>query len=89
MPLRNSGISKDTKVIVVKLEKLFEAKKRRLPDKEAKNFTWETVSKDTGITYGTILRWKKNQLDRADFSTLDRLCEYFDCEVGDVLERER
>lgn len=45
------------------------------------------VQRDTGLNYITVSKWIKGQVDRADFATLDKWCEYLDCEVGDILIR--
>lgn len=59
-----------------------------LREKEARDgvkITLEQLADDTKLSYGTILKWAKNQVARYDGDTLATLCEYFACEVGDVL----
>jgi DNA-binding Xre family transcriptional regulator len=43
------------------------------------------IAQDTGLAYGTVSKWVKNQVDRADFDTLSIWCKYLDCQVGDIL----
>lgn len=45
------------------------------------------VSRATGIDRGTISRLYNETAERMDLAVLDRLCAYFQCEVGDLLER--
>ena len=49
----------------------------------------EVVSEETGIPQGTLSRWEGDKVDRLDKNVIGRLCEYFDCEVGDLLALER
>lgn len=37
-----------------------------------------------GLSRATINRLYHNQCDRVDFETMAILCEYFDCEIGDL-----
>lgn len=45
------------------------------------------VSRATGIDRGTISRLYNETAERMDLAVLDRLCAYFQCEVGDLLGR--
>lgn len=45
------------------------------------------VSRDTGINRGTITRLYQETALRVDFEVLDILCEYFDCEISELLEK--
>jgi putative transcriptional regulator len=45
------------------------------------------VSADTGINRGTLTRLYYEKTERIELETLDKLCEYFDCEVQDIFER--
>jgi len=49
------------------------------------NVNLSEVQRETGLTYVTVSKWYKGQVDRADFPTLVRWCIYFDCEVGELL----
>ena len=44
------------------------------------------VVRDTGINRGTITRLYHETATRIDFDILEKLCDYFDCEVGEFLE---
>jgi putative transcriptional regulator len=55
-------------------------------DREKRKITLEAVAEEAGVSYGAVQRLAANRFDRVDVSTLDRLCVYFGCEVGDLLE---
>ncbi len=44
------------------------------------------VSADTDIPYSTLARWEKQEVTRFDAAVITRLCKYFDCSVGELLE---
>lgn len=44
------------------------------------------VARDTGLSRNTITLLYKETAQRIDFSALNTLCKYFDCEVGELLE---
>lgn len=43
------------------------------------------VSRETGINRGTITRLYHENAVRVEFEVLEKLCRYFDCEIGDLL----
>lgn len=46
------------------------------------------VARDTGINRGTITRLYQESAVRVDFDVLEKLCAYFGCGIGDLLEVE-
>ena len=44
------------------------------------------VVRDTGINRSTLTRLYHEQNNRIDFETLEKLCLYLECEVGELLE---
>lgn len=44
------------------------------------------VVRDTGINRSTVTRLYHETTTRIDFETLELLCKYLDCEVGELLE---
>lgn len=44
------------------------------------------VCRDTGINRGTITRLYYETTQRVELDVLERLCEYFKCDVSDLLE---
>lgn len=45
------------------------------------------VSRAVGLSRQAIHKWIHNEIASYPAETLDKLCEYFDCEVGDILVR--
>ncbi len=54
--------------------------------KEKRNISLAEVSEVSGVPRKTLFAWLKNTVTRYDDHVLDALCEYFSCEVGDLLE---
>ena len=54
---------------------------------ERRKLTYEALQQETGLASSTLSRLLKNEpIDRIDGKTLDTLCQYFACGVGDLLE---
>ena len=47
------------------------------------------VSRAIGINRNTITLLYYEKAKRIDFEVLDKLCEYFGCSVGDILEYKK
>ncbi len=47
--------------------------------------TYGRLSEHTGLARNTIRRLAGRESARVDLTTLDKLCKYFECEVGDIL----
>jgi len=54
-----------------------------------KNIALLDVQRDTGIAWSTLNAWANNQVTRYDAPVIQTLCEYFDCQVGDLLVFEK
>jgi len=65
-------------VIKCNLSALLGAKKLKLTD----------VVRDTGINRSTLTRLYHETTTRIDYDTLEILCKYLECEVGDFLQIE-
>ncbi len=46
------------------------------------------LARETGLPRSTITALYKETAERVDLSAVDKLCAYFECEVGDLLKRE-
>lgn len=55
--------------------------------KENRRVTLEDVSVATGVHRATLSRIANKNGYSTSTDVLDALCEYFDCEVGDIAER--
>ncbi|NNE35952.1 MAG: helix-turn-helix transcriptional regulator [Rhodothermales bacterium] len=45
------------------------------------------VARDTGLHRNTVTLLYKETAQQIDLDTIDTLCHYFECEVGDLLEK--
>ena len=45
------------------------------------------VARETGLNRNTVTLMYKETAQRIDLEAIDKLCELFGCEVGDLLER--
>jgi DNA-binding Xre family transcriptional regulator len=46
------------------------------------------VARAVGTADHTIMSWLRNEVSRYDSSMLERMCEFFECEIGDLLYLE-
>ncbi|CAN5384291.1 hypothetical protein BH10CHL1_BH10CHL1_45180 [soil metagenome] len=53
-----------------------------------KKITYANLGVPVGLSKNTLARLAENKTDRVDFLTLDKLCQYFQCNVADLLEYE-
>ncbi len=56
---------------------------------EGKDISLVEVNRITGISRATLQAWRDNQIDRFDKDVLEKLCDYFHCEPGDLIARDR
>jgi putative transcriptional regulator len=54
-------------------------------EKEQKNIPLKEVERQTGITWTTLQSWANNKVTRFDAPVIIALCDYLECEVGDLL----
>lgn len=47
--------------------------------------TADKIAKETGLSKNTISKMRNSKNLNISISTLDKLCEYFDCDVCDLL----
>lgn len=52
----------------------------------AERISYESLGHIVGLSKNTLARLAENKTDRVDFTTIDKLCAYFNCTVGDLLE---
>lgn len=53
--------------------------------RESRKLTYRTVAKETGLAIDTLTAYMTQRVNRFDRSTLETLCEYLSCNVGDLL----
>lgn len=47
------------------------------------------VARDTGINRGSLTRLYYESAERVELEVLDRLCDYFQIELSELLERQK
>lgn len=67
---------RDNKMIKCHLSTLLGAKRLKISD----------VVRDAGINRNTVTRLYYETNNRIEFETLERLCRYLDCQIGELLE---
>jgi len=60
------------------------AEKERLTDERV---TYRSIRDAKGISTNTLYKMATNQQKMVGLDVIDRLCEFFDCEVGDLMVR--
>jgi putative transcriptional regulator len=70
-------------MIQCRLRELMAAKTRR----ERRKITYAAIRAATGLAMNTISGLANDRADRVAFSTVERLCIYFDCQPGDLFVR--
>jgi putative transcriptional regulator len=53
--------------------------------KEKRRIPLTEVQAVTGITWQTLQKWSLNKAKSYDAKVLSSLCQYFDCQPGDIL----
>lgn len=46
------------------------------------------VSRETGLNRNTVTLLYKETASRVDLEAIDKLCDLFNCKVGDLFEKE-
>ena len=46
------------------------------------------VSRETGLNRNTVTLLYKETASRVDLEAMDKLCDLFNCKVGDLFEKE-
>jgi putative transcriptional regulator len=57
--------------------------------REQHSIALNDVQRETGIAWSTLNSWANNRVTRYDAPMISSLCEYFDCQVGDLLVFEK
>lgn len=54
-----------------------------------KRYRIQDIHKKTGLARTTISNLYHDKMERVDYETLNKLCELFECSVGDLLEHRK
>jgi DNA-binding Xre family transcriptional regulator len=57
--------------------------------KQGKRITQIELARAVDVSEQLIGRWMKNQVNKFEGEVIEKLCAYFECEVGDLLYIER
>lgn len=53
---------------------------------EEKNISKTRICKDLDLQRGNFNRYCRDEFQRVDAHLIERLCEYFQCDIADLLE---
>jgi putative transcriptional regulator len=56
--------------------------------REGRTISLREVVRDTGVPVSTVMGMANNTIKRVPLDELNTLCDYFNCEVGEILKRE-
>ena len=56
---------------------------------DEKNISKNKLSQDTETDYKVITRYINGDLTRLDINILERLCNYLDCNISDIVELKK
>lgn len=54
--------------------------------REGRKLTYKIVADETGLNMSTLTAYMTQRVNRFDKSTLEALCQYLSCDVGDLLK---
>ena len=57
--------------------------------KEQRNIPLKEVQRKTDIAWTTLQSWANNKVSRFDAQVIIDLCDYLDCDIGDLIIYER
>lgn len=57
-------------------------------DREGRTISLRELQRDTGVPISTVMGMANNTIKRVPLDELNELCEYFGCDVGDILKRK-
>lgn len=58
-------------------------------EKEQRNIPLKEVERQTGIAWTTLQSWANNKVTRFDVPVIIGLCDFLNCNVGDLILYER
>jgi putative transcriptional regulator len=53
--------------------------------KESRRITQKEIAEFAGVSEHTMINWIRNDQTRYETTVIERICDYFDCEIGDLL----
>ena len=55
-------------------------------EREGRKLPYHIISEETGLSQGVLVRLMNSKFERVETPTLNALCHYFGCGVGELLE---
>ena len=52
---------------------------------EGRKLPYRVISEETGLSQGVLVRLMNSDFERIETPTLDAICAYFGCQVGELL----
>lgn len=74
-------ILKRYKMIKINFLEMWQRKER----KENRRISPSELAQKAQVSRSTINRWRNDNVKQFDRETLENLCRYFECEIGDLL----
>jgi DNA-binding Xre family transcriptional regulator len=76
--------------VTIRLRELMQEKTiRDGRDPEINPITQEEIANAIGVAQGTMSSWARGTVLRIDRDTIAKLCQYFDCEIQDLLHLQK
>ena len=61
----------------------------RKEQREGRRIRNKEIAQAVGVNEHTVARWIRNDVGKIDVPVLEAFCNYFECDVGDLLYMER
>ena len=55
-------------------------------EEEDRKLTYKVITEETGLSEGVLVRLMNSNFERVETPTLNALCRYFGCGIGELLE---
>ena len=55
-------------------------------EEESRKLTYKVITEETGLSEGVLVRLINSNFERVETPTLNTLCRYFQCGIGELLE---
>lgn len=82
--MTGTNIAPNEGMVFCRIKELIAEKERA----EGRSITYRTITAETGLSSTTIVKLASfSGINRIDSSTIEILCDYFGCSVGDLLIR--
>jgi putative transcriptional regulator len=69
------------RIVRNRLLELMQARERQI----GRRIKQHDIAQFAGVSDHTIIHWVRNETNRFEGQIIERLCEYFDCEISDLL----